>query len=156
MFKSGLIFGLIAFILAAGITLLFPLCVPCAAIFLGLAAGGLAGVFDKPLNTGASAKGGALAGVMGGIGAVLGQMVGSGVNAMIVGPEAAQQFMRQFGLVVPSSGNFDSAYYFSLFGSACCLGLFDVLIMAGLGAVGGLLWWQITGQKRAYSSNTIT
>ena len=93
---------------------------------------------------------------MGGIGAVLGQMVGSGVNAMIVGPEAAQQFMRQFGMAVPTSGNFNATYYFGVFGSACCVGLFDVLIMAGLGAVGGLLWWQFSGQKRAYSNNAIT
>ena len=55
--------------------------------------------------------------------------------------------MRQFGMPLPPSGDFGAAYYIGVFGSACCAGLFDVLIMAGLGAVGGLLWWQMTGQS---------
>jgi hypothetical protein len=156
MIKSSLIFGIIAFVLCAGITLLSPLCVPCAAIFFGLGAGALAGVFDKPLSTGASAKKGALAGAFSGLGAILGQLVGAGVNAAIVGPETAQQLMQQFGLRVPTSGSFGPAYYFGAFGGACCIGLFDLLIMAGLGAVGGLLWWQIAGQKRIYSNNAMT
>ena len=156
MIKSSLIFGIIAFILGAGITLLSPLCVPCLAIFLGLAAGGLACAFDKPLNTGASAKIGALSGAFSGVGAILGQLAGAGANAAIVGPQGAQKFMSQFGLTVPGSGNFDAGYYFAVFGSACCVGLLDVLIMAGLGAVGGLLWWQMDGQKRAYSNNAMT
>ena len=148
MLKSSLIIGIAAFLLGAGITMLSPLCVPCLAIFLGLAAGGLAGVFDKPLNNSASAKTGALAGAIGGIGAILGQMVGAGANAVLVGPEGAQEFMRQFGMPLPASGNFGAAYYFGVFGSACCVGLLDIALMAGLGAVGGLLWWQIYGQKR--------
>jgi hypothetical protein len=148
MLKSGLIIGFVAFVFGAGITLLTPLCVPCLAIFLGLAAGGLAGAFDKPLNTGAAAKTGALAGVIGGLGAVLGQMVGAGVNATLVGPEAARQVLRQFGMPVPSVGDFGAAYYLGVFGSACCVGLLDLALMAGLGAVGGLLWWQLAGQKR--------
>lgn len=155
MLKSSLIFGIVAFILGAGITLLSPLCVPCVAIFLGLGAGAVAGAFEKPRSTSASAKIGALSGVFSGIGAILGQMIGSGFNAMIVGPEAAQQFMQQFGMTLPTSGNFDAAYYFGVFGSACCIGLLDLMIIAGLGAVGGLLWWQITGQKQAYSNNAI-
>jgi hypothetical protein len=156
MVKSGLIIGILAFFSGLGITLLLPLCVPCAAIFLGLAAGGLAGVFDMPLNTGAAAKTGALAGVIGGIGAILGQMIGAGVNAALVGPEQTQQLLRQFGMPVPSGVDYGAAYYFGAFGSACCIGLFNLLLMAGLGAVGGLLWWQIAGQKRTYNNSAIT
>lgn len=148
MLKSSLIIGVAAFLLGTGIALLSPLCVPCVAIFLGLAAGGLAGVFDKPLSSSASAKGGALAGAIGGIGAILGQMAGAGVNAVLVGPEGAQAFMQQFGMPLPSSGNFGAAYYFGVFGSACCVGLLDIALIAGLGAVGGLFWWQMAGQKR--------
>jgi hypothetical protein len=155
MIKSSLIFGIIAFVLGAGFTLLSPICVPCVAIFLGLGAGAVAGFFDKPPNSNASVKTGALSGVFSGIGAILGQLVGAGVNAAIVGPQEAQQIMNQFGLTLPTSGNFGAGYYFGVFGSACCVGLFDVLIMAGLGAVGGLLWWQISGQRRAYNNNAI-
>jgi hypothetical protein len=151
MLKSSLIVGITALILSAGITLLSPLCVPCVAIFLGLAAGGLAGVFDKPLAPGASARVGALAGALGGIGAILGQFIGAGINAALVGPELAQQLLRQWGFRAPSGGDFSAAYYLGVFGSACCVGLLDLALMAGLGAVGGLLWWQMAGQKRAAS-----
>jgi len=156
MLKSGLIFGAIAFILGTGITLLSPLCAPCLAIFLGLAAGGSAGVFDKPLSLGACAKKGALSGALSGIGAFLGQMTGAAGNALIVGPQGAQQFLRQFGMEMPTRGNTDVFYYFSVFSSGCCIGLLDVALMASLGALGGLLWWQISGQKRTYSSSAIT
>lgn len=148
MLKSGLIIGIVAFVIGVAITLLSPLCVPCLAIFLGLAAGGLTGVFDKPLDNRAAAKSGALAGGIGGIGAVLGQMTGAGINSVLVGPEAAQQVLRQFGMPVPTAGDFGAAYYLGVFSSACCIGLLDLALMAGLGAVGGLLWWQMTGQKR--------
>jgi hypothetical protein len=156
MIKSSLIFGIIAFILGAGITLLSPLCVPCAAIFFGLGAGVLAGVFDKPHSTSASVKKGAVSGAFSGIGAILGQLAGAGANAVLVGPQGTQQFLRQFGMQVPTSGNFGAGYYFVVFGSGCCIGLFDLLIMAGLGAVGGLLWWQLAGQKQAYNNSAIT
>ncbi|MGH2521762.1 MAG: hypothetical protein ACRDH2_04580, partial [Anaerolineales bacterium] len=40
-----------------------------------------------------------------------------------------------------------ATYFASSTVFACCIGVFDVLLMAGLGALGGLLWYQIVGQK---------
>jgi hypothetical protein len=147
MLKSGLIAGAVTFILALGFTLLSPLCVPCLALFLGLGAGYLAGVFDKPLDNGSSAKSGAGAGALGGVGAIIGQMVGALLNAVIVGPEKAAEMLEQLGLPVATPGGFGSGYWIGVIGSGCCFGLLDVALMAGLGALGGLLWWQISGKQ---------
>ena len=148
MLKSGLIAGGVTFVLALGFTLLSPLCVPCLAFFLGLGAGYLAGVFDKPLDNGSSAKSGAGAGAIGGVGAIIGQMVGALLNAVIVGPERAARMLEQLGLPMATPDSFGSGYWIGVIGSGCCFGLLDVALMAGLGALGGLLWWQISGKQQ--------
>lgn len=149
MYKSALITGLVALVLSAGAVLLSPLIVPCClAPFLGLAAGFVAGLFDKPLTGGASSKSGAIGGALGGIGAVLGQITGAVINAVSMGPEAAAQVARSMGLPGGGSG-FEGGYWFGVFGGAVCFSLFDVMLMAGLGALGGLLWWQLIGKNAA-------
>lgn len=147
MLKSGLIAGAVTFILALGFALLSPLCVPCLALFLGLGAGFLAGVFDKPLDNGSSAKSGAGAGAIGGIGAIIGQMVGAVLNSIIIGPEGAAELMQQLGLPAADPNNLGASYWVGVIGGGCCFGLLDVALMAGLGALGGLLWWQISGKQ---------
>ncbi len=148
MLKSGLITAGVMLLLGAGVSLLSPICVPCLAIFVGLGAGYLVGLFDKPASNGAVAKGGAAAGAIGGVGAVIGHLIGGAINVVIVGPEKAIELMRQFGLPVDAASS-PAAYYAGAFGGACCIGLIDLLLLAGLGALGGLLWWQITGKNSA-------
>jgi hypothetical protein len=150
MLKSGLITAGVMLVLAIGVSLLSPICVPCLAIFVGLGAGYLAGLFDKPASNGAVAKAGAAAGAIGGVGAIVGHLIGGVINVFIVGPEKAMELMRQWGFpsdMLDSSN--PTAYYAGAFGGACCVGLVDLLLLAGLGALGGLLWWQITGKKAA-------
>ncbi len=147
MYKSGIILAVVALVIAVGLTLLSPICPPCAALFLGLGAGFLAGVFDKPQDNNESAKIGAIAGGIGGVGALLGQFAGAGLNAWLVGPEKAAQIMEQLGVDAGGQAGFGSGYWIGIVGSAVCVGLLDVALMAGFGAVGGLLWWQITGKK---------
>ena len=146
MLKSGLIFGAIATLLSVVAALVSPLCVPCLAIFLGLGAGYLAGVFDKPIDNGGASRAGALGGLISGIGALLGQLIGAGINGAIVGPENASRIIEQLGLP-NAGGDFSTSYWCGLIGGGCCLGIFDIALMAGLGALGGLLWWQISGKK---------
>lgn len=146
MYKSGLIAGGLTLLIAIGATLLSPLCTPCLVVFLGAGAGYLAGVFDKPITKNASTKAGVIGGAVGGVGAIIGQMIGAGLNAFIMGPQGAQQFNENFGL--PSGGaGFEQGYWFGLVGSAVCVSLIDILLMAGFGALGGLLWWQMTGKN---------
>ena len=76
MLKSGLIIGAITLVLASILGFIFPLCIPCLAILVGAGAGYLAGMFDKPGDSGGSAKLGAGARAIGGIGALIGHVVG--------------------------------------------------------------------------------
>jgi hypothetical protein len=150
MYKSGIILGVVALVVAFGLTLLSPICTPCGALFLGLGAGYLAGVFEKPLSNGATAKSGAIAGGIGGIGALLGQFIGAAVNVMVLGPEGTSQLMQQMGVDVGSNqAAATSGYWIGVVGSAACVGILNIALMAGLGALGGLLWWQITGKNTA-------
>jgi hypothetical protein len=144
MWKSGLIFAVVMLLLGTGFSLLSPLCVPCLSIFLGLGAGYLAGVFDKPRDNGGAVKAGALAGVIGGVGAMFGQIVGGVINSFMTTPEAYGDTMRQLGLEFNEAG-----YWAGRVAGVCCGGIFDILLMAGLGALGGLLWWQFSGKNTA-------
>jgi hypothetical protein len=145
MLKSGLIFGVVALLFSAGAALLSPLCVPCLALFLGLGAGFVAGVFDKPADNGGATKLGAQSGVIGGVGALIGQCIGAVINGVLIGSEGAARMLEQLG--IPNSGSSASGYWVGLFASGCCLGILDIALMAGLGALGGILWWQISGKK---------
>jgi hypothetical protein len=156
MRKSGLIFSVVAILFGIGLSLLSPICVPCLAVFLGLGAGYLAGVFDKPVESSASGKSGAIAGVIGGVGALLGQGIGSVINASIVGPERAVELIRQLGVPTSSVGSIQSGYWGGLIGVTCCAGLLDVVFMAGLGALGGILWWQFVGKNSIASKQIIS
>lgn len=149
MLKSGAITGAIAFVLAIGGSFLSAIvCAPCWSLLVGLGAGYLGGVFDKPKSNGEAVRAGAGAGAVGGVGGFIGQIVGSLLNAAVVGPEASAEILRQFGVEGVDGSNV-AAYYFGAFGTGCCLGLGAIAIMAGLGALGGILWWQLSGKNSA-------
>lgn len=148
MVKAGLILGAVMLILGIGGSLITPICVPCLAILAGVGAGYLAGVYEKPLTSGDSAKAGAIAGVIGGAGALLGQIVGGVINATTVDLQDAMDLLEQFGLPTTYDPNL---FFISQIGGGVCLGLLDIVLMAGLGALGGILWQQIAGKN---GSNT--
>ena len=142
MLKSGLIVGAVMLLLSLGGSLLSPLCVLCLALVAGLGAGYLAGVFDSPPDSGPAAQSGAGAGAIAGVGSLLGHLAGGAVNIVIVGPEGATDLLQSLGL---ASGVDPTTYYASALGGACCLGLVEIGLMAGLGALGGLLWFRVNG-----------
>ncbi len=144
MIKAGLILGAVMLVLGIGGSLLSPLCVPCLAVIAGVGAGYLAGVFDKPLTSGGGAKVGAIAGAIGGAGALLGQIIGGILNSMLVDPQTVIDMLEQLGL--PAA--YDSSFVqLSQIGGGICFGLLDIVLMAGLGALGGILWQQIAGKN---------
>jgi hypothetical protein len=150
MLKSGLIIGGVMLVLGGIFGFLFPLCVPCIALFAGAGAGYLAGMFDKTMSQGASAKSGAGAGAVGGAGALIGHVVGGMATALIFGPGSSAEMLRQLGIDVPASAASGGVgFYAGAVGFSCCFGLFEVALMAGLGALGGLLWYQMTGKNMA-------
>ena len=156
MLKAGLIGAAVGFVLAVVGAVVFPLlCNPCAAVFVGLGAGVLAGVYVRPASSGSSAGEGAKAGAIATAGNLLGQMVGTAITTLMVGPEeaaeAAVEMARQFGMVTVDPATYAQLYYPMSFGSGCLCGLVGVGLGAGLGAVGGLLWHQIKKQSDEFA-----
>lgn len=148
MKKSALISGIVAFLFATGSsTIISPICVPCLMLVVGLMAGYLAGVFDKPTENNHATKSGALAGLIGGVGALLGQVTGALINGLLVGPAKTVEVLYQMGIPAGSPAMLSEIYWPVLIGSALCLGIFNLALMSGLGAAGGILWWQTSGKK---------
>lgn len=145
MVRSGLILGVVALIFSASATLINPMCTPCLAIFMGAFAGYLAGIQEKPRDEGKAARIGAGAGAIGGAGALLGQITGAAINAAMVGPEGTADILRQFN--IPTSTDVTLPYWAGIATSTMCFGILNVLLMAGLGALGGYAWLQMNGRK---------
>ncbi len=144
MIKAGLILGAVMLVLGIGGSLISPICVPCLALVAGIAAGYLACIFDKPLTSGGAAKAGAIAGAIGGAGALLGQIIGSILNSIWVDPQTVIDLMEQLGL--PAAYD-PGMVRITQIGGGVCFGLLDIVLMAGLGALGGILWQQIAGKN---------
>jgi hypothetical protein len=149
MIKAGIIAAVVALILAIGGSLLAGICVPCIVLFIGAGAGYLACNFEPAADNGSAAKSGAIAGAIGGVGALLGQAIGSVIVGTTTDMETSMEMMRQLGFDMPTDVVIpEQLYWLSAIGTGCCIGFFDLLLMAGLGAIGGILWWQITGKNR--------
>ncbi len=147
MVKSGLIFGAVMFVAALVITLFVPYCVPCVALLIGLAAGYVAGNIGKPLNQPAATKSGAIAGAIAGAGVLIGEMIGAGINGAMMGPAKVAQLLQQFGFTSGTQMG-TGEYWAILLGENCVIALISVALMAGLGALGGLLWWNANKNKQ--------
>lgn len=145
MLESGLIIAVVTFALAAFVGgFITPLCVPLMSLFLGPAAGYLAGVFEKPQSSGRASRRGAWAGAIGGAGALLGHVAAALITVALVGPERAAEVKDALGMGAEVN---PSAYYLGAFGGGLCTALVDIALMAGLGALGGMLWYKMAGQK---------
>ena len=147
MVKSGLIFGAAAFILVLGSAIVItPFCAPCLGLILGLAAGYLACVFDKPTKSGESIQKGGIAGaIAAGIGFV-GGLLGGVINGVIITPAMIQSFTRSLLLTNFNLSQTQIMTYQLVF--AVIVGAFDVVWMAILGVAGGALWFQAVGKNK--------
>lgn len=143
MVKAGLIAGAVLLVLALGTgAIVSPLCTPCVAILLGLLAGYLSGNFDKPIMSNDALRKGAIAGLIAGAIGILGQLIAGVINATAIDPEVLNEFLGQEGALDRTT------LWIAQMASAFCVGLVNVAISAGLGAAGGALWFQMSGQKR--------
>lgn len=145
MVKSGLIVGAGSFVLAlAAGAFVSPLCGLCIGLLGGLAAGYAAGVFDRPAESSSASKSGTGAGAIAGLGVLLGLTIAGVVNSFRFSPQEVADLMQVFGL--PVSGD-PTVYYAGLIAGPFCTGLFNVALMAGVGALGGMLWHQTGGKS---------
>lgn len=151
MVTSGLIFAALALLLVLGVTLVVPFCTPAVVFFLGPICGFLAPHLEKVAEKSLAVKRATYAGGIAGIGAVVGQIIGATINAQLVGPEKAAALVRSLGLPAASDPGFAGGYWAGLIISTLCLALLNVFVASGMGALGGLLWWQWVGAKRSAS-----
>jgi hypothetical protein len=146
MLKAGLIGLVVGGIFGLGITLVIAYCTPCAAIVIGLGVGFLACLWDRPATGSSGAGLGAKAGAIAGVGHLGGQLLGMLANGLLVGPEGAAEFLDQLGLDAATME--PAAYWVSqiVINGGC--GITNIAIAAGLGALGGLLWFQTIGKNQ--------
>jgi len=148
MVKSSVIVGIITFILILISGLLSAVCClvgPVVAVVLGLAAGYLWAYFEKPADSEKAAVRGAMAGAIAGGVALVAELIGQTISQFIVGANQAciPGFCSEASAPINSVGT--SVYY--VFNSCFC-GLMLLPIMAGLGAVGAVLWVRISNKKK--------
>jgi hypothetical protein len=148
MVRSGLIFGAVSFILVLGSAVLItPFCAPCLGVILGLAAGYLACVYDKPISSGEGVRKGAVAGAIAGSLGFLGGMIGGVINGALLNPSNLEAVYKTLGMPVV---NIDQTTIWTLqLVGAACIGLFNIGWMAILGVAGGALWYQMRGKNQA-------
>jgi hypothetical protein len=137
MIRSALILGAVSFIYMLVANIVQNSCAPCLAVLLGLAAGALAAVFDKPAAANKAAVSGALAAWIASIGAVLGTVAGLAIRIFaIFGPNT-------FAEIIPGMNYSQSDINLGLFFTFCCCAAIPFLLMAASGALGGFLWFRL-------------
>ncbi len=149
MLKAGLIGAGVGFVLAVVAALITPCCNPCAALLLGLGVGVLAAVWEHPATSGTSTSEGAKAGAIATVGSLVGHMIGAVANGLIVGPRGIAEIYRQFDIQIPTS---PQSYWVYNLGGNCLCATANVALGAALGALGGLLWYQISGKNQPPAS----
>jgi hypothetical protein len=147
MIKSGIVLGIVSLIVILGSGLILPWLAPCWGIFLGLIAGYLAGVFDKPAASGDTAKKGAIAAVIAAVFGLVGGLIAGVINSLTVNPQDLVNLYKMLGLDIPNIDQ--TTIWVGQLGIACCIGFFNLALMAGFGAAGGALWWQTSGKNQA-------
>ena len=155
MKKSGFVIGGIAIVFSFALTLLSPFLLPCITPILGIAAGYLAGAFDGYLERPVALRSGAKAAAIAGVGMFLGQVMGAVINGVLVGPEGAAQVLSSFGVATGGIGQMSGIYWISLIVSTGCISLFNIGLMAALGALGVFIWWEVTGRFKAEKARAI-
>lgn len=147
MWKAGGIVAAIALVLvllaSAGLS---PLCgIVCLAPLAGLAAGYLAGVFDKPGTGEAGAKCGAVAGALAGVGAFVGQLGAGLINFAFA--DTTTELAQSPGVTVEADAVRAGTLIWGL-----CGGMFDIALAVGLGALAGYVWFKMSGPKTGPAS----
>jgi len=142
MIRTGLLGAGIGFIYVMSLTLLSPFCTFCITPFLGLGVGYMTGWFDKPPSVEMSLGRGGVAGGLTGFGVILGQMMATLVNGILVTrSEQLPELLREFGLSEFVITNSEQYWQATVTVNSFC-GIFNLALIIGLGALGSMLWFQ--------------
>ncbi len=142
MIKAGFIGLIFGFIYMMGLTLFLPLCTLCLTPFLGFGIGYLANWFDTPAKLEQSMMRGLVAGGMTGLGVLVGQIMATLVNGVLVtNSKQIPLLIEEFGwsdLIISNSNEYWQA---TLTVNSFC-GLFNLALIIGLALLGSTLWFQ--------------
>lgn len=140
MIKAGLVGSLTGFIYMMSLTLVSPFCTLCFTPLLGVGVGYLASRFDKPQVLEKSLWAGGIAGGITGIAALLGQMLATVVNGILVTNwEQLPLYVKQLGLTeLPDSGEY---WQTMLIANSFC-SVLNLVVIAALGVLGSLIWFR--------------
>jgi hypothetical protein len=140
--KAGLLGAVVGFVYVMSLTLISPFCTLCVTPLLGFGVGYLTGWFDTPQRSETSLYRGSVAGGITGFGVVAGQMLATVVNAVLVTNwEQLPELAQMLGLSEFMMTDGDQYWQVTLTTNSFC-SLFNLLLIAGLGAIGGLIWFQ--------------
>lgn len=145
MIKAGLVGATAGFIYMMSLTLVSPFCTFCFTPVLGVGVGYLASRFDKPPELKKSLLVGGSAGVITGLAALLGQMLATVVNGILVTHwEQLPLYIKQLGLTdLPAP---DEYWQTMLVVNSFC-SLLNLAAIAALGVLGSLIWFQRHKEK---------
>jgi hypothetical protein len=154
MIKSSLIAVPVTVVVILVTGLLSELCCcasPAAAVFLGLAAGALCAWFEKPGRKDRALKRGAAAGTIAGVAALPAQVLGEIVVALALAGSGKVD-ISLFGL--PEARATVDLWNWALNAlfAASLYGLISAAVMAGMGAVGGALWFRVSKKGKQESA----
>jgi hypothetical protein len=158
--RTTLIAGGLAFVIAAVAALLASQqCAPCLIVPIGLAVGYLAarGQAEALVSANAATQLGARAGVAAGLGALLGHIVG-GVFTALRGPQFGSDILAWIlggpGAATPPALSNPTVHFVELLGISVCVGLVEVALVAGAGALGALVRYQQAGGSQRSTALT--
>ncbi|MBN2084010.1 MAG: hypothetical protein JW748_02210 [Anaerolineales bacterium] len=149
MLKSSLIAVPVTAIVILCTGFLSELCCcasPFTAVFLGLAAGALCALVEKPLHRDRALKRGAIAGAIAGFAAVPAQVLGEIAVALAIAG-SGQVDISLFGLPQASATVDLWNWALNAFFAASLYGLLAAAIMTGTGAAGGAIWFRVYRRK---------
>jgi MFS family permease len=150
MIKAGLIGAVIGFIYIMSLTLFSPFCTLCLTPFLGISVGYIAGGFDKPLRAGASLRRGGIAGGITSVGVIVGQILATVVNGILVtNSDKLPIMMREMGLSQFIITNSNEYWQATITVNSFC-GIFNLALIVGLGAMGGMIWFQRHNKRKEF------
>jgi hypothetical protein len=146
MIRSAVILGAVSFIYMLVANVAMVPCAPFLAVILGLLAGTLAAVIDKPQRTDKAATAGAIAGGLAGIGAVIGNTAGLLIRTFVVfTPQAITGMITE--LTGAAYSETEAALYSLI--PVCFCAITDLILMAAAGALGGFLWMKYQSRKNS-------
>ena len=151
MFKSSAILVPVTFLAVLVSALLNNICCACSpavAIVLGIAAGYLTAFLEKPTDLERGAVRGAMTGAFAGAAALVAEFIGVGISQYMLNSSGnPQACLPGLCSLASTPMNQTSLILGELFYSCFC-GLMLLPPMAGLGALGAVIWSKTSGKKQ--------